>query len=161
MWKYLEQAQRLQQSVFFYGSTHATLARLRRQLTHHFPDLKIAGTHSPPFRPLSTREDAAETAMINLSGAHVVLVGLGCPKQEKWMAAHRGRINAVMIGLGAAFDYHAGVVRRAPPWCQRNGLEWLYRLISEPRRLLKRYAVTNTLFIIGFARQLCARRLSH
>ena len=160
MWKYLQAAQKMQQTVFFYGSTPATLARLHKRLQRHFPRLKIGGLHSPPFHPLAAREDQAEVALINRSGAHVVLVGLGCPKQEKWMAAHRGRIHAVMIGVGAAFDYHAGVVRRAPPWWQQHGLEWLYRLMSEPRRLLKRYAVSNTLFVIGFARQLFNRRLA-
>jgi N-acetylglucosaminyldiphosphoundecaprenol N-acetyl-beta-D-mannosaminyltransferase len=140
--------------VFFYGSTDATLARLRTSLAKQFPLLRIGGAYSPPFRPLSAAEDQAEVDMINRSGAHVVFVGLGCPKQEKWMAAHRGRLHAVMIGVGAAFDYHSGLIRRAPLWWQRNGLEWLYRLGSEPRRLMKRYLVTNTLFIIGVSRQL-------
>ena len=93
-------------------------------------------------------------ARINESGAGIVFVGLGCPKQEHWMAAHRGQVNAVMIGVGAAFDFHAGTVRRAPAWMRDNGLEWLHRLLSEPRRLWKRYLVTNTLFIVGALRQL-------
>jgi N-acetylglucosaminyldiphosphoundecaprenol N-acetyl-beta-D-mannosaminyltransferase len=160
MWKYLAEAERLGQSVFFYGSTPLTLARLRERLSGQFPRLLIGGMHSPPFRPLSEEEDTAEVEMINSAGANVVFVGLGCPKQEKWMAAHRGRINAVMIGVGAAFDYHSGTVKRAPLWWQRNGLEWLYRLGSDPQRLLKRYMVTNTLFIIGFSRQLIAKKLS-
>jgi N-acetylglucosaminyldiphosphoundecaprenol N-acetyl-beta-D-mannosaminyltransferase len=153
MWRYLEQAERLQQIVFFYGSTPATLQKLRDALTARFPRLRIGGMHSPPFRALSEQEDEDEVRMINASGANAVFVGLGCPKQEQWMAAHRGRVHAVMLGVGAAFDYHAGVVRRAPLWWQRHGLEWLYRLVSEPRRLFKRYMVTNTLFIIGFSRQ--------
>ena len=157
MWKYLHQAEALQHSVFFYGSTAATLAILRARLLRQFPGLQVGGMHSPPFRTLTTEEDDAEIAMINRSRAHVVFVGLGCPKQEKWMAAHRGKIQAVMIGVGAAFDYHAGTVRRAPPWCQQHGLEWLFRLCTEPRRLLKRYAITNTLFMIGIARQLMRR----
>ena len=154
MWKYLAYAERSEHVVFFYGSTPATLAKLRNALQRHFPRLRIGGMHSPPFRALTAAEDDAETRMINYSGAHVVFVSLGCPKQERWMAAHRGRVDAVMIGVGAAFDYHAGVVKRAPIWWQRNGLEWLYRLLSEPRRLFMRYLVTNTLFIIGLARQL-------
>lgn len=158
MWRYLEQAQRLGQIVYFYGSTDSTLARLRRRLLRDFPRLQIGGMHAPPFRRLNDAEDAREVAMINRSGAHVVLVGLGCPKQEQWMAAHRGRIASVMIGVGAAFDYHAGVLRRAPRWCQELGLEWLYRMATEPRRLLRRYAVTNTLFILGIARQFVRRR---
>jgi len=159
MWQYLARAEELGQRVFFYGSTEQTLARLRDAIGRQFPRLQIAGMHSPPFRALSTEEDQAEVEMINRSGAQVVFVGLGCPKQEKWMAAHRGRVQAVMIGVGAAFDYHSGVVRRAPLWWQRNGLEWLYRLISDPQRLMKRYMVTNTLFVIGFSRQLIAWKL--
>lgn len=157
MWQYLHQAETLQHTVFFYGSSAATLAALRARLLRLFPRLQVGGMHAPPFRALTAEEDAADIAMINQSRAHVVLVGLGCPKQEKWMAAHRGKIKAVMVGVGAAFDYHAGTVRRAPPWCQEHGLEWLYRLCTEPRRLFKRYAITNTLFMIGIARQLMQR----
>lgn len=160
MMKYLAEAERLGQSVFFYGSTDATLDRLCVALRGQFPALKVAGTCSPPFRAMTREEDEATVAMINNSGANVVFVGLGCPKQEKWMADHRGRINAVMIGVGAAFDYHAGVIKRAPVWWQRNGLEWLYRLGSEPRRLFKRYLVTNTLFVIGIMRQFVSSKLS-
>jgi N-acetylglucosaminyldiphosphoundecaprenol N-acetyl-beta-D-mannosaminyltransferase len=160
MMKYLAQAERLDQSVYFYGSTDTTLARLRVALNGRFPGLRIAGCHAPPFRPLSREEDEADVRMINDSGANVVFVGLGCPKQEKWMAEHRGRIRAVMIGVGAAFDYHAGVIKRAPLWWQRNGLEWLYRLGSEPRRLFRRYMVTNTLFVVGLLRQFLSSKLS-
>lgn len=160
MMRYLVQAERLGQVVFFHGSTEATLARLRIALNSQFPQLRIGGTCSPPFRPLTLEEDEGIVNMINDSGANVVFVGLGCPKQEKWMAEHRGRINAVMIGVGAAFDYHAGVIKRAPLWWQRNGLEWLYRLGSEPRRLFMRYMVTNTLFVIGFLRQIILSKLS-
>jgi N-acetylglucosaminyldiphosphoundecaprenol N-acetyl-beta-D-mannosaminyltransferase len=154
MWKYLAEAERVGQTVFFYGSTPITLEKLGKELAKHFPHLRVGGLHAPPFRPLATQEDEAIVNMINASGANVVFVGLGCPKQEKWMAEHRGRINAVMIGVGAAFDYHSGMVKRAPLWWQNNGLEWLYRLGSEPRRLFKRYMVTNTLFIVRFTRQL-------
>jgi N-acetylglucosaminyldiphosphoundecaprenol N-acetyl-beta-D-mannosaminyltransferase len=159
MWKYLAEAERLGQSVFFYGSTTQTLQKLQAAAVRAFPALRIAGVYAPPFRPLSAEEDAAEVDMINRSGAPVVFVGLGCPKQEKWMAAHRGRVRAVMIGVGAAFDYHSGTVRRAPLWWQENGLEWLYRLGSDPQRLLKRYMVTNTLFVIGLSRQLISDKL--
>jgi N-acetylglucosaminyldiphosphoundecaprenol N-acetyl-beta-D-mannosaminyltransferase len=160
MWSYLAQAERLGQTVFFYGSTPSTLQKLREVLASRFPGLRIGGLHSPPFRELTADEDAAEVDMINRSGANVVFVGLGCPKQEKWMAAHRGRIHAVMIGVGAAFDYHSGVIKRAPLWWQQHGLEWLYRLGSEPRRLFKRYMVTNTLFVIGFSRQWIGRKMT-
>jgi len=159
MIKYLAEAERLGQVVFFYGSTESTLAKLRVELAKQFPGLRIGGTCSPPFRALTRAEDDQVVEMINASGANVVFVGLGCPKQEKWMAEHRGRINAVMIGVGAAFDYHAGVIKRAPLWWQRNGLEWLYRLGSEPRRLFKRYMVTNTLFVFGFLRQFVSTKL--
>lgn len=98
--------------------------------------------------------------MINRAGASTVFVGLGCPKQEKWMCTHRSQIRAVLIGVGAAFDYHAGTIKRAPPWMQQHGFEWLYRLGAEPRRLFKRYAITNFLFIIGFSRQMMLRTLS-
>jgi N-acetylglucosaminyldiphosphoundecaprenol N-acetyl-beta-D-mannosaminyltransferase len=159
MWRYLAEAERLGQSVFFYGSTAETMAKLRTAVTRQFPNLQVSGAHSPPFYSLSPQEDDAEVEMIKRSGAHVVFVGLGCPKQEKWMAAHRGRLNAVMIGVGAAFDYHSGMVKRAPLWWQRNGLEWLYRLASNPQRLLKRYLVTNTLFIIRFSLQLLNKKI--
>jgi N-acetylglucosaminyldiphosphoundecaprenol N-acetyl-beta-D-mannosaminyltransferase len=159
MTRYLAEAERRDQLVFFYGSTESTLARLRVALARQFPLLRVAGTCSPPFRPLTREEDDAIVETINASGANVVFVGLGCPKQEKWMAEHRGRIQAVMIGVGAAFDYHAGVMRRAPVWWQQHGLEWLYRLGSEPRRLFKRYMVTNALFVVGFLRQVLGDKI--
>ena len=125
-----------------------------------FPRLRVGGTCSPSFSGTTVEEDARQVNIINRSGAQVVFVGLGCPKQETWMAAHRGRINAVMIGVGAAFDFHAGTIKRAPPWWQENGLEWLYRLHTEPRRLFRRYLVTNTLFLIGISRQLLGATMS-
>jgi N-acetylglucosaminyldiphosphoundecaprenol N-acetyl-beta-D-mannosaminyltransferase len=154
MWRYCEQAARSGEVVYFYGSTNETLQLLSAKLLTVFPSLRIGGVYSPPFRDESNAEDEVIVEFINASGAGVVFVGLGCPKQEKWMAAHRNRIHAVMIGVGAAFDYHAGTVRRAPLWMQRNGLEWLHRLCSEPSRLWRRYFVTNTLFIFGAGRQL-------
>lgn len=160
MWRYLHEAERVGQSVFFYGSTEGTLAKLRASMATSFPRLIVAGMLSPPYRSLSALEDDADVLAINNSGASILFVGLGCPKQEKWMAAHRGRINAVMIGVGAAFDYHAGTLKRAPLWMQQRGLEWLYRFGTEPRRLFKRYLITNTLFILGFGRQLIARALA-
>lgn len=159
MWRYLREAERLGQTVFFYGSTDATLQKLRASIAAAFPRLQVGGLHSPPFRGLTAQEDEAEVDLIKRSGAHVVFVGLGCPKQEKWMAAHRGRIDAVMIGVGAAFDYHSGMIKRAPLWWQHNGLEWLYRLGSNPRRLLMRYLVTNTLFVLGIAGQLICNKI--
>jgi N-acetylglucosaminyldiphosphoundecaprenol N-acetyl-beta-D-mannosaminyltransferase len=154
MWRYLSEAERLGQVVYFYGGADSTLEKLLIVLRSHFPRLSIGGAYSPPFRVATDEEDESQVEAINRSGAHVVFIGLGCPKQEKWMASHRGRVNAVMIGVGAAFDYHAGTLKRAPLWWQKNGLEWLYRLYSEPRRLFVRYLVTNTLFMLGISRQL-------
>jgi N-acetylglucosaminyldiphosphoundecaprenol N-acetyl-beta-D-mannosaminyltransferase len=154
MWRYLAEGAGHGGPVFLYGGTEKTLQILRSRLTEAFPDLLIAGTYSPPFRSLTVEEDERVVEMINTSGASTVWVSLGCPKQEKWMAEHRGRIRAVMIGIGAAFDYHAGTLNRAPLWMQRKGLEWLHRLASEPGRLWKRYLATNSLFIFLAARQL-------
>ena len=142
------------QALYLLGSTPDTLARLQQRLQQRWPDLHIAGAASPPFRPLSAAEDAQIVQAINASGAGTVWVSLGCPKQELWMDAHRSRVQAVMVGVGAAFDFHAGTVARAPAWMRNNGLEWLHRLASEPRRLWRRYAITNTAFILRAARQL-------
>jgi N-acetylglucosaminyldiphosphoundecaprenol N-acetyl-beta-D-mannosaminyltransferase len=158
MWRYCAEAAIKGESIYLYGGAPETLQILEQRLAKTFPGLRIAGTWSPPFRPLTEEEDEGDVARINASGAGTVWVSLGCPKQEKWMAAHRGRINAVMIGVGAAFDYHAETTPRAPRWMQRRGLEWLYRLLSEPRRLWRRYLVTNTLFIFLATRQLLFRR---
>jgi N-acetylglucosaminyldiphosphoundecaprenol N-acetyl-beta-D-mannosaminyltransferase len=144
---YMGEAEKRGQSVFFYGSTESTLSLLREQLMKNFPDLKIAGMLSPPFKVLTNEEDQYYVNQINSSGANVVFVGLGCPKQELWMADHRGKINAVMVGVGAAFDYHAGTISRAPKWMRKRGLEWSHRLASEPKRLWKRYLQTNSIFI--------------
>lgn len=160
MWRYLKKAEQLGQGVYFYGSTDDTLKKLRKVLAKHFPNLSICGAYAPPFYALTSREDEQAVEAINRSGAHVVFVGLGCPKQEKWMAAHCGRVHALMIGVGAAFDYHAGTVQRAPLWFQRHGLEWLYRLSAEPKRLFKRYLVTNTLFLVGIGKQILLDRIS-
>lgn len=161
MWRYLAEAQRLGQVVSFYGSAETTLARLRQALQRSFPTLRIGEMISPPFRPLGEAEEQAYRARIEACGTAVLFVGLGCPKQERWMAAQRGRLPAVMVGVGAAFDYHAGTIRRAPPWMQRSGLEWLHRLASEPRRLWKRYLVTNSVYVWLAARQLLRQRALH
>jgi N-acetylglucosaminyldiphosphoundecaprenol N-acetyl-beta-D-mannosaminyltransferase len=158
MWRYCGEAAARGESLYLYGATPATLAALTARLAAAFPGLRIAGAESPPFRPLTAEEDAAAVARINASGAGTVWVSLGCPKQEKWMLEHRGRVGAVMIGVGAAFDFHAGTVARAPAWMRDHGLEWLHRLLSEPRRLGRRYLVTNTLFILHAVRQLVSGR---
>lgn len=158
MWRYCEAAAHRGESVFLYGSSQATLDALVERLQAMFPGLGIAGAISPPYRELTAQEDEEVIERINASGAGTVWVSLGCPKQERWMAEHRGKVNAVMIGVGAAFDYHAGTLRRAPAWMRHAGLEWLFRLACEPGRLWKRYLVTNTLFIACAARQLLFRR---
>lgn len=147
-----------QLGVYLYGNTQSTLDDLRTHLISEFPALRIVGAHSPPFRPLTPDESRDVIAEINSTGAHIVFVSLGCPKQETWMATNRDAIAAVLVGVGAAFDYHAKRIKRAPDWMQRLGLEWLHRLISEPRRLWRRYLVTNTWFIVGAIRQLLFTR---
>ena len=147
MLRYAAASRAASQSLYLYGGTPDTLEKLRANLVRDYPGLAIAGMHAPPFRPLTPEEDEADVARINASGAAVVFVGLGCPKQELWMQAHRGRVSAVMVGVGAAFDFHAGTVARAPHWMRSHGLEWLHRLASEPRRLWRRYLVSNTLFL--------------
>ena len=137
--------------VFLYGATEETLTRLRQRLAGRFPRLRVVGSIAPPFRALTPREDQQVLDQIERSGAGIVLVGLGCPKQETWMWERRGKVHAVMLGVGAAFDFHAGLLRRAPPWMQRSGLEWLYRLSCEPRRLWRRYLTTNATFVMQTA----------
>ena len=133
---------------FLYGSSEATLARLKANLHARFPGLDIVGAYSPPFRPLTADEDAAVVEMINAARPDVVWVGLGAPKQERWMAEHRDQLQApVLIGVGAAFDFHAGAVRQAPRFIQRSGVEWLFRLAMEPRRLWRRYLRDNPAFL--------------
>jgi N-acetylglucosaminyldiphosphoundecaprenol N-acetyl-beta-D-mannosaminyltransferase len=154
MWKYCEQAALRGESIYLYGGLPTTLKLLQQRLKAAFPGLIIAGAYSPPFRSATAEEDEADVARINSSGAGTIWVSLGCPKQEQWMAAHRCRVKGVMIGVGAAFDYHAGTIKRAPKWMQNAGLEWLHRLCSEPRRLWKRYLVTNTIFLAKAMRQL-------
>ena len=132
---------------FFYGSTDDTLKKISDNIKALYPETQIAGLYSPPFRNLSYDEDIKITEMINKSKPDFVWVGLGAPKQEKWMASHQGKINGLMVGVGAAFDYLAGNIKRAPDWMQRCNLEWLYRLLQDPRRLFKRYFATNTKFL--------------
>jgi N-acetylglucosaminyldiphosphoundecaprenol N-acetyl-beta-D-mannosaminyltransferase len=143
--------------IFLFGSTDETLQALDANLRARWPDLRVAGRLAPPFRDLGAEEDADIVRRINESGAGIVWVGLGCPKQERWMAAHRGNVQAVMVGVGAAFDFHAGVRARAPRWMQERGLEWLHRLAAEPRRLARRYVVTNCVFLWTAALQLLRR----
>ena len=132
---------------FFYGSINETLEKLENHLNENYPGIQIAGMYSPPFRALSEEEDKEIIKMINAADADFVWVGLGAPKQERWMADHQGQVKGLMVGVGAAFDYLAGNIERAPMWMQKSNLEWLYRLMQEPKRLFKRYFYTNTKFI--------------
>ena len=148
--------------IYLYGGRdQSALELLERRLHERFPGLQIAGGHSPPFRTLTPAEEDRVIAEIDGSGAAVVWVGIGQPKQELWMARMRPRLSApLLVGVGAAFDFHAGLVSQAPPWMQRNGLEWTYRLYREPRRLWRRYARYNPQFVAGFARQYLRERRS-
>ncbi|MBQ0043052.1 MAG: WecB/TagA/CpsF family glycosyltransferase, partial [Lachnospiraceae bacterium] len=132
---------------FFYGASEETIGKLQAELAKKYPELKVSGFISPPFRKLTDSEDRAYVDAINSSGADILWVGLGAPKQEIWMHDHVGRVNAVMMGVGAGFDFHAGTVKRAPKWMQKLSLEWLYRMFQDPRRLFKRYIVTNTKYM--------------
>jgi N-acetylglucosaminyldiphosphoundecaprenol N-acetyl-beta-D-mannosaminyltransferase len=141
-------------AVGFYGASQGTLERLLTVVRRRYPALEIAYACAPPFRPLTASEDAAVVDAIRNSGARILFVGLSTPKQERWMAAHRGRVPAVMLGVGAAFDFLAGVKPQAPAWMQNTGLEWLFRLGTEPRRLFWRYLKHNPRFAALFAWQL-------
>ncbi len=132
---------------YFYGGSPETIAALERRLHEKYPRLQSVGFVSPPYRPLTAEEDDEDVRRINESGADILWVGLGAPKQERWMHAHEGRVDAVMLGVGAGFDFHAGTVKRAPKWMQRCSLEWFYRLLQDPARLFRRYLKTNLKFM--------------
>jgi N-acetylglucosaminyldiphosphoundecaprenol N-acetyl-beta-D-mannosaminyltransferase len=138
-------------AVGFYGGTSEVLDALARELLARFPKLKIPFAYAPPFRPLSEPEDAAIVEAIDAAGVEILFVGLGCPKQERWMAAHRESLRCTMVGVGAAFDFIAGAKSQAPRWMRRRGLEWLFRLLAEPRRLWRRYLIGNPRFLYHFA----------
>ena len=150
----LDRSQRTGYGHFFYGSSEKALADLQKTVGRRYPEARIVGSYSPPFRPLNPEEDAAIVAAINASGADIVWVGLSTPKQEQWMAAHRAQLDArVLIGVGAAFDLLAGHVERAPKFIRRTGFEWAYRLMIEPRRLWRRYLMNNPVFMVMAAAQ--------
>jgi N-acetylglucosaminyldiphosphoundecaprenol N-acetyl-beta-D-mannosaminyltransferase len=155
MARHCDRAARTGARLFLYGGRNqGALVQLALNLRTQYPGLKIVGGYAPPFRPLDPDEEAAVAGEINRSGADVVWVGIGVPKQEKWMAAMRSRLDApVLVGVGAAFDFHAGLTAQAPNWIQSLGLEWLFRLATEPRRLWKRYLRYNPRFVSGFLRQ--------
>lgn len=144
----MESAEREGIPVGFYGGKPEVLDALIKRMQARYPNLRVVFSCSPPFRAMSPEEDAAIVEQINQSEARILFVGLGCPKQEVWMAEHRGRVRAVMLGVGAAFDFHSGVKPQAPLWMQKIGLEWLFRLLQEPRRLWRRYLYHNPRFIV-------------
>lgn len=133
---------------YFYGGTEEAIEKMRRKLLKKYPDLKIAGYYSPPFRSLTNEETGDKIKKINDEKPDVLWVGLGCPKQEIWMYRNREKLRVpVIVGVGAAFDFYSGIKKQAPKWMRENGLEWFFRLINEPQRLWKRYIIDGTLFI--------------
>ena len=141
-------------NIGFYGGISSDLLeQVVQQLTKDYPDIQISYKFSPPFRPLSQDEDSAVVKAINDASVNVLFVGIGCPKQELWMAEHKADLNCVMLGVGAAFDFIAGSKKHAPRWMQKIGLEWLFRLFSEPKRLWKRYLKQNPRFVYYFLQQ--------
>lgn len=132
---------------YFYGATEETLQSMKEVLERDYPGIQIAGMYAPPFRALTPQEDAQIVAKINESRPDFIWIGLGAPKQEEWMYQHMGQLQGVLIGVGAGFDYLAGYIKRAPRWMQRMSLEWLYRLLQDPKRLWRRYFTSNVKFI--------------
>jgi N-acetylglucosaminyldiphosphoundecaprenol N-acetyl-beta-D-mannosaminyltransferase len=156
----LDRAQSEGLPVGFYGGSPEVLSGLLTRVRERWPALDVPYAFSPPFRPLPDLEDRRITREINAAGPSILFVGLGCPKQENWMADHQGKVNAVMVGVGAAFDFMAGMKRQAPRFMQRTGTEWLFRLATEPRRLWKRYLKHNPRFVMHFSSQLVVERFA-
>lgn len=146
----LKKANEKNLKIYLYGSTKETLNKFSLFITQSFPNLIISGIHVDRFREATPKENEKDIKKINASGANIVLVGRGCPRQEIWVAEHQGKIQAAMMAVGAAFDFHAGTLKQAPKWVQDYGFEWLFRLIQEPKRLWKRYLITNSYFILLF-----------
>ncbi len=140
-------------SVYLYGSKASTLDALTKNINSWFPDIKIVGVHPDRFRDATSEEDLIDIEKINKSGANIILVGRGCPRQEIWVSDHLGKIKGAMMAVGAAFDFHAGTLEQAPTWMQKRGLEWLFRLTREPQRLWKRYLFTNSKFVMLFLKK--------
>jgi len=150
----VERAAREGIPIGLYGGTPDLLETFVRILERRYPGVRVVCQIAPPFRPLTPEEDKTVTKEIRSSGARILFVGIGCPRQERWMEAHKDRIPAVMLGVGAAFDFHTGRVRQAPAWMQVAGLEWLFRLLMDPKRLWKRYAKHNPRFVVLFLLEL-------
>lgn len=154
-----EEAQKQEIPIGLYGGTTGSLTDLIKFLNKEFPLLKISFFFSPPFRTLTPEEDNNYTNEINASGTKILFVGIGCPKQENWMAEHKDKLSCVMIGVGAAFDFFSGRKKHAPRWMQKAGLEWVFRLASDPKRLWRRYFKHNPRFIWYFGKQWLAYKL--
>ncbi len=148
----LHEANEKKLNVYLYGSTKNTLQKFRQFISNTYSDITICGIHEDRFRDATYEEDLADIVKINNSGAHIVLVGRGCPRQEIWVAEHLGKVKGAMLAVGAAFDFHAGTIPQAPKWMQDRGLEWFFRLIQEPQRLWKRYLFTNSYFVYLFVK---------
>jgi len=146
----LNEANQLNMNVFLYGSTQKTLKLFSSFISKNYPNVNICGIHEDRFRDATPEEDKEDIIKINESNADIVLVGRGCPRQEIWVSDHVGKVSCPMLAVGAAFDFHAGLVKEAPMWIQDSGLQWLFRLIQEPKRLWKRYLFTNSHFIVKF-----------
>jgi len=153
MLRLCEYAEKHRVSIGFYGGTTELLYKLKNTLVNKFPNIDIACQIAPPFRPLTEEEDKSFTQQINESKVRILFVGIGCPKQERWMAEHRSQLSCTMLGVGAAFDFITGRKKEAPRWMQNLGLEWLFRLLCEPKRLWKRYIILNPRFIWHFSKQ--------
>jgi N-acetylglucosaminyldiphosphoundecaprenol N-acetyl-beta-D-mannosaminyltransferase len=149
-----KEAEKVKIPIGLYGGTEKSLNELIKYLNNNYPSLKITFSISPPFREPTQEEDENYIKAINASGIKILFVGIGCPKQEKWMAKHKEKLHCVMIGVGAAFDFFSGQKKHAPVWMQRTGLEWLFRLASDPKRLWKRYFKHNPRFVFYFLKQL-------
>lgn len=154
----LEFAAKNNLSVGFYGGMQEVIDAIQARAKKDLPNLKIAYAFSPPFRPLTEAEDAEITAEINAAKPDILFMGLGCPKQENWMSAHKEKLQAVMLGVGASFDFYAGNVKESPEWLGKLGLEWLFRLTQEPKRLWRRYLILNPRFMWLCAMQLLGRK---
>jgi N-acetylglucosaminyldiphosphoundecaprenol N-acetyl-beta-D-mannosaminyltransferase len=152
-----ERAERDGLAVGFYGGRADVIESIVERAARDYPTLRVAYAYSPPFRPVTPEEDEAIVAEINEAAPDILFMGLGCPKQENWMADHKGRLSAVMLGVGASFDFFAGNVKESPEWMGRLGLEWLFRLSQEPRRLWKRYLILNPRFTFHALRQILKR----
>lgn len=161
MRQFLQATENYGYSHFFYGATENTLNKLTNNIVTLFPKTKISGSYAPPFRPLTKEEDNKIIEMINNIAPDVLWIGIGCPKQELWMFNHREKLNIpVMVGVGAAFDFMAGTKRQAPAWIRDRGFEWLFRLITEPKRLWRRYLINNFLFIYYIGLELFSKVFS-